>query len=231
MHWSLTQPFEVVEVVAMAAIVLAALLTPRRVRDGLQRAGRAFLDVLGRRPALAIFLLALAWNLLPLAFYQPMPSAHDEFSYLLMADTFRHGHLSMPRHPLWRSFETFHVIQDPTYASKYPPFQGLVLAAGALLFAAPILGVKIVAALERSGSGGPPRWPPRWRGWAPSCSPSTSAGSATGARASSAASERRWAGPSCSARTRGWSRVRGGGTACCWAWGSPSSRPRGPTKA
>jgi hypothetical protein len=105
---------------------------------------------LARRTGWCLLLLAIlpvALRLLLLPHHPvPTPDIYDEFGHLLVGDTLRHFRFANPLHPLNRFFETFFVLQEPTYSSIYPIGQGLVLALGRMLFGVPWAGVVLSVA-------------------------------------------------------------------------------------
>src|SRR5258708_30965053 len=89
-------------------------------------------------------LLPIALRLLLLPHHPiPEPGVSDDFSYLLLADTLRHGRLANPAHAMHRFFETYFVLQEPTYSSIFPLGQGIALALGWMLFGHPWAGVAL----------------------------------------------------------------------------------------
>jgi len=135
----------------LTAILFAvAFVLPRLGSSLFTRIEQAFARI-ARRKRLSVLLIGSSVLVLRLAILPlcpiPLPFVQDDFSFLLAANTFVLGRLTNPTPLMWLHFESIQITMQPTYMSMYFPAQGLILAAGKVLFGHPWFGLLIVNTL------------------------------------------------------------------------------------
>jgi hypothetical protein len=133
-----------VEFCLIALLLPFAFAAPRAMDSWFRAIEHRALDLAAHRGVAVLTVLFLALGLriavLPVEPI-PVPGIHDEFGYLLSGDTFAHGRLTNPTHPMWVHFESMTIIQHPTYSSAFYAAQGFFIALGQVLFRHPFWGV------------------------------------------------------------------------------------------
>lgn len=132
---------------ALLLVVVAGLaLGCTNAIDRVWTVAARLLDRVVKKPAWAsVALVGIIGTLVAAAtslnIQMPAPAIHDDFGVLLAAETFVKGRLTNPTHPMWEWFESFHIFFQPTYMTKYPPGQSLLVASGIVLTGMPATGL------------------------------------------------------------------------------------------
>jgi len=101
--------------------------------------------------AVAILNLGLMFST-EFAVLKDYPNSGDEYAYLVSAQLFARGKLSVPSPSLPRFFDVVHVVNDGKFYGKYPPGWPLILSLGVLLgipwAVNPLLGTAVLFAVR-----------------------------------------------------------------------------------
>lgn len=133
-----------IEAALSALVLVLAFAVPNLASPWFEAIEKSF-GKLARRRGLSVAVVGLAALALRLALLPilpvPTPAAMDEFSYLLIADTFAHGRLANPTSPMWMHLESPLVLWQPTHVGIYHPAQSVFIAVGQVLLGRPYWGV------------------------------------------------------------------------------------------